>query len=1210
MKYTKKGINVFLILFLAFSFLISKVYAEDALPVVSTQAATNIVHTTATLNGTVSNLGSPNPVQHGFVWSINPNPTLADNKTELGIRDATGTFFSNIAGLTSGITYYVKAYSTNFSGTVYGSEISFVANGMLLAGGNTTVVATDGSPVSISEDAFSPVQPNIRLIVSVLKDGAAKPDSIRITSVTGGEILQSDGAALTMGNVGTVLAVTGGAVNLRFTPEANRDTNASFQYVVVDPDDNSLNSPESKAVIPIAAVNDAPVLDNSGDPTLTSINEDTADSNGDLVSNIVGNSITDPDDGALEGIAITSIENDNGNWECSINGGGQWWSIANNELLAGSKSLLLQADARIRFVPDNNWNGTATITYRAWDRTFGSNRTYVDTSSNGGTTAFSTATDTASITVTAVNDAPVITDSSGGKLLHFDGSDDFVSLADTDLNESFTIEAWVKAEAANNWSRIFDFGNGSPNYNYWFGFSGATGKMGFEGFYGINNGTVYENRYTIVTEEILPLNQWMHVAAVYDETVKKGYIYWDGQLKKVGDMDYSKNPVVNRINNYFGKSNWAQDLYYKGYMRDIRVWNTALSQSEIQSKMNSILTGNENGLVVYYRVNEGSGVTLNDLAGNNHNGDISGPSWIDSNGFNFKVTTLEDTTAAISFQVTDVDTLSGNLNISASSSNTSLVPNGNLVLGGLGINRTLTITPAENFSGTTTITVMVNDGSDTTKANFPLIVKAANDAPGNPGPFTSPVADEQFKSGAAINVAWGAASDVEGDGLTYTLDFYDGTAWINNIYNGVATTYTYTNTAGLDISSAKFRVRAYDGSLYSAYVVSGNITIGSTPVVNQDTSSDSDNEEKSEQRVVGIYVGDGRGVDRVEDQVITRIVSADGIKEDHVIAENTKMESAINRAKRNQQNFVELRVSELKGDKADKVEVELFHNVINTLSGQGVTLQVSTDKGSIDLPKETIEMLRDRKKTVRMKFNKVTEQKDLQHTKQAIFNINSNGIVLGSTCIETNLSGKAKVILPLDDINIPPNKVSRERFLASLAVFVEHSDGENEMQKGEVQYDEQGNPVGISIWVEKFSTFTIVSNMDELVIVLKIESFDVYVNTIRQTIDAAPFFKSPADRVLVPTRFISETLGYNVEWLPNSRRVKITADNGDEIVLTIDSSNVICKGMSCDIDCPAEIVFDRTFVPLRFVSEELRAEVYWDSITEEITVIKPFNYNL
>src|SRR5206468_1779445 len=64
---------------------------------------------------------------------------------------------------------------------------------------------------------------------------------------------------------------------------------------------------------------------------------------------------------------------------------------------------------RLYFQPNANYNGTvaSAVTFRAWDQSSGSNGALANTSVNGGTTAFSTALDTASITVTAVNDAPV-----------------------------------------------------------------------------------------------------------------------------------------------------------------------------------------------------------------------------------------------------------------------------------------------------------------------------------------------------------------------------------------------------------------------------------------------------------------------------------------------------------------------------------------------------------------------------------------------------------------------------------------------------------------------------------------------------------------------------------------------------------------------------------------------------------------------------------
>ncbi len=164
----------------------------------------------------------------------------------------------------------------------------------------------------------------------------------------------------------------------------------------------------------ITAVNDAPVLDNSGTMTLTTINEDQNANAGQTVASIIasagGDRITDPDAGAVEGIAITTIVSGNGTWEYSTNGGSGWLAV---DSVANNSALLLRSTDWLRFVPDTQNGTTGSITFRAWDQTTGSAGTKVDTSSNGGTTAFSSATEIAQITVTSVNDNPLASTDSG-----------------------------------------------------------------------------------------------------------------------------------------------------------------------------------------------------------------------------------------------------------------------------------------------------------------------------------------------------------------------------------------------------------------------------------------------------------------------------------------------------------------------------------------------------------------------------------------------------------------------------------------------------------------------------------------------------------------------------------------------------------------------------------------------------------------------------
>lgn len=94
-------------------------------PGVSTAAATNVGSGSATLNGSLSNLGDTTVTQHGFVWSTSPGPTTElATKTTLGTKHATGVFSSTITGLTPGTTYYVRAYATNAAGTSYGLQVT------------------------------------------------------------------------------------------------------------------------------------------------------------------------------------------------------------------------------------------------------------------------------------------------------------------------------------------------------------------------------------------------------------------------------------------------------------------------------------------------------------------------------------------------------------------------------------------------------------------------------------------------------------------------------------------------------------------------------------------------------------------------------------------------------------------------------------------------------------------------------------------------------------------------------------------------------------------------------------------------------------------------------------------------------------------------------------------------------------------------------
>ena len=114
--------------------------------------------------------------------------------------------------------------------------------------------------------------------------------------------------------------------------------------------------------------------------------------------------------------------------------------------------------------------------------------------------------------------------------------------------------------------------------------------------------------------------------------------------------------------------------------------------------------------------------------------------------------------AGLSFTIGDVETAAASLTVTGGSSNPALVPTANIVFGGSGANRTVTITPAANQTGTATITVTVSDGSGGTAGDtFVLTVTGVNDLP-----TISDVTDKT----TALNTASGPHTFTVGDAET------------------------------------------------------------------------------------------------------------------------------------------------------------------------------------------------------------------------------------------------------------------------------------------------------------------------------------------------------------------------------------------------------------------------------------------------------------
>jgi hypothetical protein len=204
-----------------------------------------------------------------------------------------------------------------------------------------------------------------------------------------------------------------------------------------------------------------------------------------------------------------------------------------------------------------------------------------------------------------------------GQALLFDGVDDYVSLGNStvfDVDTTVTYEAWIRPDSTSAFI-----------FNKWVNFQ-EDKQMTYSGdkvaFY-MHNAF---SGVSLVSSSSVPKHQYTHVAATYDGTTAKLYIN--------GVFDTSKSvgfPVSNSAGVLYLAHNpdrFDNQSAFMGVIDEFRIWNIARTESEIQSTMNQSLTGNEPGLIGYWKFDEGQGTTTADATSNLNNGTISGAVWI------------------------------------------------------------------------------------------------------------------------------------------------------------------------------------------------------------------------------------------------------------------------------------------------------------------------------------------------------------------------------------------------------------------------------------------------------------------------------------------------------------------------------------------------------------------------------------------------------
>lgn len=179
-----------------------------------------------------------------------------------------------------------------------------------------------------------------------------------------------------------------------------------------------------------------------------------------------------------------------------------------------------------------------------------------------------------------------------------------------------------------------------------------------------------------------------------------------------------------------------------------------------------------------------------------------------------QTTTTAVAVGPLSFTVSDAETAVASLTVTGASSNTTLLPVANIVFGGSGESRTVTLTPASGQTGTATITLTVSDGTLTAQTSLTLTVNAS----GNTAPTITSIANQTTTMGVAVGPLAFTIGDAETAASSlFLIRISSNTTLVptaNIVFGGSGANRTVTVTpAAGQTGTANISVRVSDGSL-------------------------------------------------------------------------------------------------------------------------------------------------------------------------------------------------------------------------------------------------------------------------------------------------------------------------------------------------------------------------------------------------------------
>ncbi len=576
------------------------------------------------------------------------------------------------------------------------------------AADNTLILAEDGAhSFTAAEFGFTD------------SDDGDSLQSVTITRLPGAGVLALDGVAVTLNQVVTASELG----DLVFTPDANANGTgyADLQFTVSD---GQASSDTQTLTFDVTAVNDAATVV-AGD----TLNYTT---NSDMQVVVDGSvTITDVDSTNLQS-ATVQLSGNYANGEdvlaftdqSGITGS---WDAATGTLTLTGDATLADYEAALESVTYSNSSNDRSTDPRT-----------VSITVNDGSDDSAVATST--INVSQFNEAPGILDQNYSMSLSGSSGDYLIANPASDIpSDSFTMEMWVNT-------------TGSRDGVFSYATSGHDNEILM---FNQTNLSLYINGANVSTGINVADGNWHHVAWTWDSSTGSTKVFVDGAEEYSGTLKQGFS-IPDGGSLVFGQEQdsvgggFDSSQAFDGQMRDIRLWNSAKSESAIDSDKDQALSGTESDLVSYFPMSGGSG-DIEDFGPAGNTLERHGATWEE-----VARETAEDqplTITTLSFADSDSGSDTVEVTLSITNGTLELADNsGVTVTAGADNSGTMTLQgsltdlnaainglqfhPTANYHGTATLTASINDlgnsdGAEAQSASITrtITVNSVNDGP-------------------------------------------------------------------------------------------------------------------------------------------------------------------------------------------------------------------------------------------------------------------------------------------------------------------------------------------------------------------------------------------------------------------------------------------------------------------------------------------------